>query len=61
VLDATASSKSSSQFLPNHHQSSQLVIELSEQVATLSSELEQAKRTINQLQQQRREQDEENL
>lgn len=46
----TNTARSSSQFLQN--QGSQLVIELSEQVATLSSELEQARQMINELQQQ---------
>ena len=46
----TDTARSSSQFVRN--QGSQLVIELSEQVATLSSELEQARQTINELQQQ---------
>ena len=51
VQNAIASLGRSSQFLPSH-QSSQLVVELSEQVATLSSKLEQAWQTISQLQQQ---------
>ena len=48
-----AAARSSSRLLQN--QSSQLVIELSEQVATLSSELEQARQMIGELPQQHEE------